>query len=271
MPDRPKLNSANTFCWIELACKDMPTAKEFYGSLMGWKFRDDRTPEGGVYSSIKLGDKGLVGGLYEFALPEEPKKKKQPKVPAFWGSYVATKNITSTTKKAHDLGATIIADTMPIGDSGRMSVIQDPAGALFGIWEPKKLEGFGPDRDTLGASGWNELLTLDEDLSVGFYTKLFNWKAKKKKVSAKLSYTYFMMDEKRVAGMMELNPDLGDLPPHWLVYFNVKNCDKSTHLAMEKGAKILFPPTSFPNVGRMSVVMDGEGASFALIQYEPAE
>lgn len=267
MADRPKLNSANSFCWIELACRDMTTAKEFYGSLMGWKFKDAKAG-GGVYSNIKLGDKGLVGGLYEFALPEEPKKKKQPTVPSFWGSYIATKDIKASTKKAQTLGGTLVADITDLGNTGYMSVIQDPAGAMFGLWQAKKLEGFGPERDDVGASGWNELLTVDEESSITFYSKLFGWKPEKQKTKD-ATYTMFTLDKKPVAGMMKLNANLGELPPHWLIYFNVKDCDKSTKLAMEKGAKVLFPPSAIKGVGHMSILSDSEGAVFALIKYDP--
>ncbi len=270
MSTAPKLNSPSTFCWIELACKDMPTAKEFYSSVLGWKFRDNKSEEGAVYSNIKLGTKGLVGGLYEFALPEEEgksKKKKAPEVPAFWGSYVAVKNLKTATKKAHDLGGQIVADQVEIGDSGKMSVIQDPAGAMFGMWEANTLAGIGPERDAIGNSSWHELVTLDEDLSIGFYTKLFGWKAKTKKISAKQNYTHFLVDGKPVAGMSELGAEFDGYPPHWLVYFNVKDCDKSTKLAKENGAKVVHAPKDYSGVGRFSIVQDPEGALLALASF----
>jgi len=267
MADRLKLNSPNSFCWIELACRDMTTAKEFYGSLMGWKFKDTKAG-GGVYSNIKLGDKGLVGGLYEFALPEEPKKKKQPKIPSFWGSYIATKDIKASTKKAQTLGGTLVADITDLGDTGYMSVVQDPVGALFGLWQAKKLNGFGPDREDIGASGWNELQTSDEKSSVNFYSKLFNWKISTRKVPNG-TYTTFTFDKKPVAGMMKCQ-DTENIPPYWLVYFNVKDCDKSTNLAMEKGAKVVMSPTSIKGAGRLSMLSDSEGAMFALIKYDPS-
>ncbi len=267
MPNRPKLNSDNSFCWVELACSNMAKAKDFYGSVMGWKFIDDPMPGGGVYTHIKLGNKGLVGGLYEFSTPaSKGKKTKEPKMPAFWGSYVATNNIEATVKKAKKNGGSVALEVMDLGQSGKISVIQDPVGAMFGLWEKKKHGGFGNAIDVAGAAGWNELLTPNEKQSLDFYKKVFNWKIKDHAFD-ELTYSYFTAKDKHVAGLMRLNPELGEIPSHWLVYFNSSNVDKSTKLVVEKGGQVLFPPTSFKGVARMSVVMDPEGASFALIKY----
>lgn len=267
MSERPKLNSPNSFCWIELACHSMPAAKEFYGSVLGWKFKDTKAA-GGVYSSIKT-SKGLVGGLYEFVLPDEPKKKKkEPQIPSFWGSYVSTKNVEATTRKAEKLGGVVVADVTDLGDTGYMSVIQDPAGALFGLWQAKKLEGFGPSHEDTGAAGWNELITPDLKASQDFYTKLFGWKVSKSKFNDQ-DYIIFTLDKKRVAGMMEMNSKHKNMPPHWLIYFNVNDCDKSTKLAVENGAKLVYSPTNVKGAGRLSVMSDAEGAVFALIKYDP--
>ena len=271
--ERAKLNSPNTFCWIELACHNLPTAKKFYGSVLGWKFKDSKS-NGGVYSHINLGQKGFVGGVYEFALPEDeaPKKKgkkQEMQVPAFWGSYIATKNLAAATKKAKTLGGTIIADQMDLGDAGTISVIQDPVGAMFGLWQGKKQNGFGPDREEMGACAWNELMTYDLKKSVDFYSKLFGWKTTKAKFHGN-DYVTFTLNNQRVGGMMSLTDfKFKDMPPHWLTYFNVKDCDKSTKTAKEQGAKVLFSPTTVKGAGRMSIVTDAEGAVFALMHYDP--
>lgn len=267
MPNRPKLNSESTFCWVELACTNMAKAKNFYGSVMGWKFKDDKMPGGGVYTQIKLGNKGLVGGLYEFSAPAtKGKKAKAPSLPAFWGSYVATKNIEATVQKAKKNGGNVALEIMDLGQSGRISVIQDPVGAMLGLWEKKKQGGFGAALDKAGTAAWNELLTPNEKESLQFYNKVFNWKLKDHAFND-LSYSYFTAKDKQVAGLMRLKPELGEIPSHWLVYFNSDDVDKSTKLVVKEGGQVLFPPTSFKGVARMSVVMDPEGASFALIKY----
>jgi predicted enzyme related to lactoylglutathione lyase len=68
---------------------------------------------------------------------------------------------------------------------------------------------------------------------------------------------------------MQLKSPPTQTPPHWLVYFNVHDCDKSTKLAVEHGAKVVQAPMTVKGAGRMSVLEDAEGAMFALIKYDP--
>jgi hypothetical protein len=46
-------------------------------------------------------------------------------------------DIAASTKKAQALGATICKDVTEIPDMGWFSVITDPTGASFGLWQPK--------------------------------------------------------------------------------------------------------------------------------------
>jgi len=46
-------------------------------------------------------------------------------------------DIAASTKKAQALGATIAKDVTEIPDMGWFSVITDPTGASFGLWQPK--------------------------------------------------------------------------------------------------------------------------------------
>src|SRR5438874_2564558 len=56
------------------------------------------------------------------------------------------------------------------------------------------------------------------------------------------------------------------VPPHWMVYITVSDCDERAARAKELGATSCVPPTDIPNVGRFSVIKDAQGAVFSLIQ-----
>jgi uncharacterized protein len=59
-------------------------------------------------------------------------------------------------------------------DQGRMAVIADPTGAMFGIWEPGS--GIGAERmNDPGSLTWNDLVTNDTDAASRFYSELFGW------------------------------------------------------------------------------------------------
>jgi len=50
---------------------------------------------------------------------------------------VQVDDIKESTQKAKSLGATVIKDVMEVMDAGWLSIIQDPTGAVIGMWKPK--------------------------------------------------------------------------------------------------------------------------------------
>ena len=120
---------ANPFVHIELQTSDLAKAKDFYSRLFDWKLEDIPAPEGEMpYTIINVGE-GTGGGM--FANPD-------PKVPPHWLAYVGVDDIEASTRKARELGATVLQDVMQIADYGLLSVIRDPTGAVIAMWQPKQ-------------------------------------------------------------------------------------------------------------------------------------
>ena len=69
---------------------------------------------------------------------------------------------------------------------------------------------------------------------------------------------------------MAIAPALGPVPPHWLVYFAVRDCDGTTALAQSLGGSVRVPPTDIPGIGRFAILADPQGAVFAAIELRPA-
>jgi uncharacterized protein len=117
---------ANPFVHVELNTTDLPKAKAFYTKLFGWKLEDMPMPEGS-YTLINVGE-GTGGGMM---------KHPMPGAPSTWLAYVLVDDIKESTQKAKSLGATVIKDVMEVMDAGWLSIIQDPTGAVLGMWKPK--------------------------------------------------------------------------------------------------------------------------------------
>lgn len=108
------------FSWNELMTGDAKAATAFYGSLFGWTF-DTMDMGQGPYHVIKVGGTA-IGGMMS---------KPDPNMPSCWGSYVTVANCDETAAKAKSLGATLCAEPFDIPGVGRMTVIQDPQGAVI--------------------------------------------------------------------------------------------------------------------------------------------
>ncbi|MEO8627232.1 MAG: VOC family protein [Betaproteobacteria bacterium] len=117
---------ANPFVHVELNTTDVAKAKTFYSKLFDWTLEDMETPNG-TYTMIGVGD-GTGGGMM---------KHPMPGAPSFWLSYVLVDDIEASTQKAKSLGAQVIKDVMEVMDMGWLSIIQDPTGAVLGLWKAK--------------------------------------------------------------------------------------------------------------------------------------
>jgi len=249
-------HAPGSFCWSELATADPDGAKRFYAGLFGWTANDMPMGDGMNYSMLQL--RGLdVGALYGM----QPDQRAQG-VPPNWMCYVAVDDADETVRRARDLGATVHMDPMDVFDSGRMAVLQDPTGASFGIWQPKTHIGARLIAEPNTAC-WNELDTNDTGKALDFYTKLFGWTTKPGK-----DYTEFTAPgaSDPMGGLMEIPKEWGNVPPHWLTYFAVPDCDATVAEVQKLGGKTIVPPTDIPNTGRFSVLQDPQGAVFAVIK-----
>ena len=115
----------NPFCHIELNTTDPDKAKEFYSQLFDWKLEDMPMGEN-TYTMINVGE-GTGGGIM---------KNPVPNVPSNWLSYVMVDDVAASLEKAKSLGGAVLQDKMEISNYGWLGVIQDPTGAVFGLWQP---------------------------------------------------------------------------------------------------------------------------------------
>ena len=134
--------------------------------MFGWESEDNEIPEeagGGTYTMFKK------GGEYVAAIAQETDEFRP-----HWNSYVTVTSADEASAKADKLGATVIEQPFDVMEAGRMSVIQDPTGAMLCAWEPRDMLGAGRVNDP-GCLTWNELHTPDPAKALAFYTALFGW------------------------------------------------------------------------------------------------
>jgi predicted enzyme related to lactoylglutathione lyase len=245
-----------SFCWAELATTDAEGAKRFYGNLFGGKPNDMPMEDGTSYTTLEL------RGLPAAALYPMRQDQRDAGMPPNWMPYVSVESADDTVRRARELGGKVHMEPFDVFDFGRMAVLEDPTGAAFSIWQPKAHIGARVYGEP-GAFCWNELDTNDTGKAVDFYTKLFDWRAKPSK-----DYTEFTAAGASypMGGMMQIPEDWGNIPPYWLVYFAVGDCNAAAKEAEKLGGKTFVPPTDIPNTGRFAVLQDPQGALFAVIK-----
>ena len=154
-------------------------------------------------------------------------------MPPHWRVYVRVASADAAALRAKELGGTVVAAPIDVGDAGRMAVLQDPTGAVLAVWEAKRNIGLGVV-DEPGAFCWAELMAKDPARSATFYKPLFGWGTKDDP-----RYVEWTLGGRSIGGMIEIRKDWGEMPPHWLVYFQVEGCDTSVDEAKSLGGKLL--------------------------------
>lgn len=262
MQETPEFKPGS-FCWFELGTSDSAAAKNFYTQLFGWDYVDNPMGPEGFYTMLKLNGKD-VAGLYELM----PDMKAQG-IPSHWLSYVAVANADETAEKAKAEGATLLKEPFDVFTVGRMAVVQDPTGAVFALWQAKDHKGsaiYGMPN----AACWNELGTTDTQKAGQFYSNVFGW-TREDFSESPIEYTMFKDGDRGAGGMYQITPEMGPIPPNWLVYFAVDDCDAKLQKATELGAHVMKPADDIPGVGRFAILIDPQGAAFAIIKLENPE
>ena len=247
------------FCWIELATTDQAAAQAFYAQIFGWSANNMPIGPDEVYTIFQLEGRDAAA-----ACKLRPDQLSRG-VPPHWNLYVAVQSADATAARAEQLGAKVLAAPFDVFDAGRMAVLQDPMGATFSLWQPNKFPGTGIT-GSHGTLCWADLSTPDQPRAGQFYSDLFGWQIIKEDEAAAHNYWHIKNGEEFIGGIPPASHRQPGTPPHWLAYFAVSDCDASATQAKNLGAKLYMPPTDFENVGRISVIADPQGATFAIFK-----
>jgi len=249
------------FCWIELTTTDLSAAKRFYGSLFGWTATDFPMGPNDFYSIFQLEGRDAAA-----AYTMRPEQRSQG-VPPHWAIYVSVENADETANRAALLGGKVLAPAFDVYDMGRMAVVQDPTGAIFSVWQPKRHQGTGISGNA-GTLCWADLSTPDPARAKEFYSSLFGWRITPGENDTS-GYWHIMNGEDFIGGIPPTTYRDPKVPPHWLSYFLVSNCDATANKAKELGAQYHLAPMTLERVGRFAVLADPQGAVFAVFQNLP--
>jgi uncharacterized protein len=245
-----------TPCWVDLGTPDVDAAARFYGELFGWEVPPAENVEStGGYRRVTKGGADVAGMM---PLMQEGQ-------PPAWTTYVTVEDADATAAAVREAGGSVHAEPMDVMDLGRMAIFADPAGAVFGIWQPGTFAGAGRVNED-GAVGWNELETRDPEGAKAFYGAVFGWHGEDLDMGEMGTYVEWQAGGNRIGGMMDVTGRVPDeVPSYWLTYFGAPDADAAVEQVKQGGGSVAFGPMGIPP-GRFAVVQDPFGATFAIMQ-----
>ncbi|QYJ75230.1 VOC family protein [Shewanella sp. FJAT-52076] len=247
-------------CWSELATHDWQGAKDFYHKLFGWEMADMAMP-GSAFSMFTL-DGDDLGAIYQVPSALAGSVKTQ------WGIYFATEDVNAAIERVKAAGGELIMGPHEVGHAGWMAQLADPEGARFAVWQSKRHIG-AKRRGEPGALCWVELACRSPSRAQGFYSKVFGWDCRES-ANEDMPYREWLVADEALGGMLEMTAEWGEMPAHWMLYFQVVDCDVFAKRAQELGGTLCVPPTNIPGVGRFAVLNDPDGGVFSVIAIHSA-
>ncbi|MEU9979077.1 VOC family protein [Streptomyces sp. NPDC051014] len=225
-------------CWVDVQLPDVEAGKRFYGGLFGWTFED----AGGGAAWARLDGAGVA----------RLSRKRDGRMPTVWTVYFATPDIGDLARRILAAGGQIVNAPVPVRDLGTAALAADPQGAVFGLWQAAAHPGFGV-RHAPGTFAWAQLYTSDTDAANVFYGQLFNEALFG--AGARPDFGRAPVTDVFAAGM----------PSQFVVHFRTGDVAAAVGAVLELGGRVQAPPfeTSY---GKVAVVTDNQGASFALLQ-----
>jgi uncharacterized protein len=241
-----------TPCWVDLMSSDPAKAKEFYSALLGWTF-DEASDEYGNYVTCQSDGHNVAGMM---ANPGTG-------APDGWNTYICTQDAHATAEAAAGAGGKVLMPVMEVPEQGVMAMIADPAGAVFGVWQPIGHTGFQKYNEANSVT-WDELHSKDFQASKDFYGTVFGWNYQVMGDTDEFRYVTGQVDGQDVLGMMDASGYLpAEVPSHWAVYFSVEDVDAACAKAVELGGSVIRPAEDTP-FGRIADMTDATGANFKL-------
>jgi uncharacterized protein len=257
-------------CWIDTWQPDADAAVSFYTQLFGWQAEDTMPPDSsGKHFMCRLRGRDVA------AVASRP--GKAPATAPAWGTYIWVESADGTAAEASRTGGSVVMEPFAALDGGRIAIVADPAGAVFGVWQPGGHKGAQLVNEA-GAWSMSLLNTRDPEGSKAFYGSLFGWEAETMELGGDEITMWRLpgfvggepmqpVPRDLVAVMAPMSGDqfADGTPSHWSVDFWVDDVDATADKAANLGGEVIAPPYDIPGAGfRQAVLADPQGAGFSI-------
>jgi uncharacterized protein len=259
-------------CWVATVHPDPEKAVSFYTELFGWEATNLMSPESsGKYYVCKRRGRDVA------AISSE--RGGAPSVPA-WNTYIWAESADDTVSKVTEAGGSVVIEPFDRLDAARVAVVADPAGAVFGVWQPGEHMGARLVNEP-GAWSMSQLNTPDQDDAKVFYGAVFGWETDTFDMGEG-EITLWRLPgyvggepgqpvSREVVGVMvplSGDPSPGDASAYWSVDFWVDDVDAAALKTAELGGEVKIWPF-YTSVGKTAILTDPQGAVFSVSKVGP--
>lgn len=239
-------------CWIDLTTSDVARAQGFYGAVFGWT-SESAGPDYGGYVNVAKGGHPVAGIMAN---------RPEAESPDHWTTYFHTEDLDTTLAAVTGAGGSVYM-AMEVPAKGHMALASDPAGAMFGLWQPLEHRGF----ELVGAAGapvWHQLTTRDYGAALAFYREVLGWQTESVSDSDEFRYTTATFGDQPLLGVMDGATCLPQgVASNWAIFFGADDVDETLRVIADHGGAVVREAEDTP-YGRLAAASDPTGAVFNL-------
>jgi len=243
------------FIWQELLCNDLTAATFFYSRVMQWKAQP--YSQGSPYLMFTAVDGRSVAGAMRLS-----DESRAAGMASHWRGYIGAEDIDATVAKATGLGARVVQPAQDVPMVGRVALLADPEGAVFGLFRP--LPTAAPHDSGHKGFAWNELAARDRESALAFYQRLFGWELRAPMdMGGGFHYQVFGIGAQDFGGAYSI-PAERAMPPAWCPYATGASADEMADRVLAAGGQVIHGPIDVPGGGRIVQFFDSQHALFAV-------
>ena len=237
--------------WIDEIVKDAKSSRQYFGSLLGWKFKNHV-----AYDLAFNGNKPLSGIIEDKELLNSEKS-------SYWVVSIAVTDIEEVCKRIEGAGGKIITKPIEIEGRGKVALVQDNQNAYFALLEnPEGQPKASAPKD--GEWMWAELWTKDVKKAQSFYSKTLGIEVRKMKGSDSEAYVILSGDSYEFAGITKIPAE--DEQPIWIPVLRVKDVESMVKRSNELGGSELIEPVVI-STKKVALISTPSGAPFMIQEW----
>lgn len=243
------------FIWHELLCSDITAATFFYSRVLSWKGQP--YSPGSPYTLFTTSEARPVAGAMRLS-----DEARAAGTGAYWRGYIGAADVDATVAQAVRLGARVVQPAQDVPAVGRVALLADPEGALFGLFRP--LPSAASNGSGAGGFAWNELAARNRESALAFYRRLFGWELRPPMdMGGGFHYQTFGLGGQDIGGAYTI-PAERAMPPAWCPYASSASADQAAERIVAAGGQVIHGPIDVPGGGRIVQFFDSQHAMFAV-------
>jgi hypothetical protein len=240
-----------SFCWYGITSPDIDRAKQFYNAAVGWQPVDHTFPNGDSATMFVAGE-----------VPRAHLRAPETGEPNHWTSYLRVEDVDASLARALAAGGQLIVAATDIAP-GRFAGIASPSGAPMCLFREGDSDDAGNAPAGVGHVHWTELQSKDIDADRAWLEAAFGFETARMPAEGMEYYLLNAGGQPRGGLCRAYNADVAGT---WLNWVEVDDADAAVERIRAAGGQSITDPSDYPDVGRLAIVADPDGATFGVMK-----